>query len=145
MSDSPFKKVDEEWKEQVEREKAQFAKQDPAQRKPAPSAPRAAEAAAPSAARHAAPEAPAPEETGEGESEFQSFVSTLGLQAYMALGEIADPSGRISVNLEQARYLIEVLLLLEKKTKGNLTQQESTMLQSLLYELRVKFVEKKGL
>lgn len=47
-----------------------------------------------------------------------------------------------SVNLELARHTIDILGMLQEKTKGNLTEEEERLLSGMLYELRLKFVEK---
>ncbi len=71
------------------------------------------------------------------------FLSSLSMQALVALGEMAHPAtGLAHEDLEQARYLIDVLGLLQEKTQGNLSQEEAAMLDGLLYELRMKYVER---
>ena len=82
-----------------------------------------------------APELPSPD--------FAFFVTALGMQALLVLGEIEDASGkRAEPDLKQAQYLIDVIQMLSDKTAGNLTKEESAVLQNLLYELRMKFVQK---
>ena len=77
------------------------------------------------------------------EVNFSLFISTLALQAYVALGEVPDPGTKDKrVNLGQAKYMIDMLEIIENKTKGNLTNEEEEMLRQALYELRVKFMEK---
>lgn len=84
-----------------------------------------------------APAAPVPE------SEFIFFVSTLGMQALLALGELAHPvTGEKNTDFAQAKYLIDTLALLEVKTAGNLTEEEGAAMKGLLYELRMIFVDK---
>ena len=112
--DSPSvqKKVDESWKDSVAKEKGSSS------------------AGAP--------------EPAEQESAFSYFLSTLGMQALAALGELEDPAtgGPARPNLPQAKYLIDTLQLLEEKSRNNRTPEEESMLQNLLYELRMKFVQK---
>ncbi|MBI3615916.1 MAG: DUF1844 domain-containing protein [Candidatus Omnitrophica bacterium] len=61
----------------------------------------------------------------------------------MALGEVPHPvTNARQEDLEQARYLIDVLGMLQEKTKGNLTPEEADLLEGLLYELRMKYVAK---
>ncbi len=75
---------------------------------------------------------------------FIPFASSLGLQAMAALGEIKDPARpEAKPDLRQAQYLIDILQMLFEKTQGNLSAQESQIMENLMYELRVKFVEKK--
>lgn len=121
------KRVDENWKEQIEREKEKT-------RDPAEPSPAARPEPGPSRPRGSAP-------TGE----FALFLSTLSMQALMALGEVPHPVTQTAQeDLEQARYLIDVLGMLETKTKGNLTAEEASLLEGVLYELRMKYVAKTG-
>ena len=84
-----------------------------------------------------------PPEAEPQSSDFLGFVSTLAMQAMMALGEIPHPQTQENLqDLPQARYLIDTLKLLAEKTKGNLTPQEENDMKNLLYELQVKFVKK---
>lgn len=77
------------------------------------------------------------------EPNFSFFLSTLGMQALVALGELANPATQDKkADLAQAQYLIEVLRMISEKTKGNLTQEEEAVLRDLLYDLQMKFVEK---
>ena len=74
--------------------------------------------------------------------DFNLFVSSLGMQALMALGEIENPiDKRKQKQLPQAKYLIDTLEMLKTKTIGNLNDQETNTIQTLLYELRMKYVE----
>ena len=74
---------------------------------------------------------------------FTGFVLSLASSAAIHLGDMADPiSGQTSeVNLEGATQMISILGLLEEKTRGNLTAEERQVLEQVLYELRVRFVE----
>jgi hypothetical protein len=73
---------------------------------------------------------------------FSTFVISLSTQALAHLGEIADPvEGRINVDLIGAKQLIDILGMLETKTKGNLDDAEAALLGNCLYDLRLKFVE----
>jgi hypothetical protein len=74
---------------------------------------------------------------------FLSFVYSLGTSALMLLGEnpVQEGAGHAQ-NLVHAQEIIDVLSMLETKTKGNLTQEEETLLQEMLYTLRIKYVEK---
>ena len=79
----------------------------------------------------------------EKDSPFSFFLSTLSMQAMAALGEIPHPAtNQLHEELEQARYLIDVLGMLQEKTKGNLAPEESTLLENILYELRMRYVSK---
>lgn len=72
---------------------------------------------------------------------FSSFVISLGSSALMLMGEQLDPQQKpMSVNLPQAKEIIDLLSILEDKTKGNLTAEEQTVLRDMLYALRMKYV-----
>ena len=74
--------------------------------------------------------------------DFATHVLSLASSAFVALGTVPSPSGETQeTDLETARYLIDVLGMLEEKTKGNLDDAESKLLQSLIYDLRVAFVD----
>lgn len=73
---------------------------------------------------------------------FSTFVFSLGTSALMLMGERLDPGQQeLPVNLPQAKEIIDILSLLEGKTKGNLTADEQSVLTDMLYALRMKFVE----
>lgn len=73
---------------------------------------------------------------------FSSFIFSLGTSALTLMGEQLSPDHPASgVNLPQAKEIIEILSLLEEKTKGNLTEEEATVLRDMLYTLRMKYVE----
>jgi hypothetical protein len=77
---------------------------------------------------------------------FTAFVISLATTAAIHLGDLPDPasSDRAEVNLEGAAQMIEVLSLLDVKTRGNLTAEERQVLEQVLYELRMRFVEAAG-
>ena len=77
---------------------------------------------------------------------FTAFVISLATTAAIHLGDVADPAtgGRPELNLEGAAQMIEILSLLEQKTRGNLTAEERQVLEQVLYELRMRFVEASG-
>lgn len=73
---------------------------------------------------------------------FETLVSTLVTQALFAMGAIADPrTGQRVQHLELARHHIDMLTLLEEKTKGNLSEEEGKMLTSSNYELRSRYIQ----
>jgi len=72
---------------------------------------------------------------------FSSFVISLGSSSLMLMGEQLDPQQTpIPVNLSQAKEIIDLLSVLEDKTKGNLTPDEQMVLRDMLYALRMKYV-----
>ncbi len=77
---------------------------------------------------------------------FTAFVISLASSAAIHFGDLPDPNtGETSpVNLEGAAQMIAILSLLETKTKGNLTVEERQILEQVLYELRMRFVQAVG-
>ena len=73
---------------------------------------------------------------------FSTFITSLGIQAFMKMGELKPPGeGKTEVDLEAAQETIDLLLVLKKKTKGNLTSDEEALLSSLIADLQLKFVQ----
>jgi hypothetical protein len=83
------------------------------------------------------------DQPSEPELSFTAFVLSLASTAAIHFGALADPDSgqRAEPNLEGARQMIEILGLLEQKTRGNLTAEERQVLEQVLYELRLRFVE----
>jgi len=77
---------------------------------------------------------------------FTAFVLSLASTAAIHFGDLPDPvSGQPSEpDLDAASQMIEILGLLELKTRGNLTAEERQLLEQVLYELRLRFVEAKA-
>jgi hypothetical protein len=76
------------------------------------------------------------------EMTFSTFVMGLTTQALMHLGEIPDPMHeQISRDLPAAKQMIDLLAILRDKTKGNLDTAEEQLLGSMLYDLRMRYVE----
>ena len=139
MSDQSQKRVDESWKERVEQEKQQ-TDQPGAQRAPSPVV------QDPSARPSEAKQAPA---AGGGqempEARFDLFVSGLAMDALIALGDVPHPvTKKPAANLVHARYLVDVLGVLEEKTRGNLTVDEERLMKDALYQLRMRYMAKAG-
>lgn len=91
------------------------------------------------------PGSPTPQPTEEAGSglpvTFASFVISLGSSSLMLMGEQLDPQQpAMPVNLPQAKEIIDLLSVLDVKTKGNLTTEEQTVLRDMLYALRMKYV-----
>ena len=80
------------------------------------------------------------------ELSFTAFVLSLASTAAIHFGDLPDPvtGERAELNLEGATQMIEILSLLEQKTRGNLTAEERQVLEQVLYELRLRFVEVSG-
>jgi len=73
--------------------------------------------------------------------DFMMVVSMFATQAFIALGQMPDPaSGQATPNLGLAKHMIDMLAVLEEKTKGNLSEQEATATENLLHQLRMAYV-----
>ncbi|HYE61478.1 MAG TPA: DUF1844 domain-containing protein [Phycisphaerales bacterium] len=125
--------IDTDWKSQAQAEKERLAQ------KAAAAAPKAA-APGPGAAAGGA--------AGQGEGElpqevgFQDLVGLLATQAMSYLGYYPDPqTGQAMVSLEYAKLHIDMLAVLEEKTKNNLSDQEQKFLTKIVSQLRMDFVE----
>lgn len=76
------------------------------------------------------------------EMNFSTFVVSLNASALMHLGLMEDPiQGKKVKNLELGKQTIDILVMLEEKTRGNLTSEEEKLLQTILYDLRINFVK----
>jgi len=116
--DKPKIIIDEDWKSQVQREKEE--------------------------ARKKAEEAPKPEEKPAPEAEeasFEGLVSGLAMQAMIALGVLAPRDAKeVMIDLRGAKYVIDLLIVLRDKTKGNLTPEEQGYLAESLADLQQTYV-----
>ena len=83
------------------------------------------------------------DQQGEGTISFAAFVLSLAHTTAVHFGDIPDPvTGQTNdANLPAAQQMIDILSLLEAKTRGNLTAEERQLLDQILYELRMRFVE----
>jgi hypothetical protein len=74
--------------------------------------------------------------------DFSTFILSLSSSAMVNLGRVPEPgSDTLQVDLAAAKQLIDILGVLEEKTRGNLDENEDKLLTSLLYDLRVQFVD----
>ena len=158
------KRVDDSWKEEVrrEREAAAAAKAAAATTaKPAaagsaapapahdddPLAPQPSTGAAkPAASKTGGPPAPQKPAGTAAEQQatkiFMNFLAGLAQQALMQMGEIESPfSGQREMDLQGARYTIELLSVIEQRTHGNVTEDEATAMKEAIHDLRVRFVQ----
>lgn len=77
------------------------------------------------------------------EPDFSFFVTTLGLQASIFLGLVENPATNTKEeDLPQAKFIIDTLGMLKEKTKGNLSEKETTLLENVLYELRMQYISR---
>ena len=73
---------------------------------------------------------------------FSIFLSSLSMQAMIAMGKVENPINKSAeTNLEQARFLIDTLGLLQEKTVNNLDADEKTLLDDYLFNLRMTYIE----
>ncbi len=115
--------IDEDWKSQAQAEKEALERQ--LHQEP-----------------QAAPDAVAPQSAPLPPATLAVLLTTLATQALVSLGQIPHPvSGKPEVHLDEAQHFIDTLDMLEKKTAGNRTAQETQLLDNLLHELRLGFVE----
>jgi hypothetical protein len=117
--------VDEDWKSQVEKERD--------------AARGTGQAAKPA---EAVPEPPPTRSAGTPPPSLTYLASTLYLQGAIALGLLPHPvSGKPETNFPQARHAIDTLEILQQKTEGNRTADETEEIEAMLHQLRLAFVE----
>ena len=76
------------------------------------------------------------------EVNFSSFILSLSSSVLLHLGEIADPvSGEKRKNMDLAKQSIDIISMLQDKTKGNISQDEGKLIEQMLFDLRMRFVE----
>ena len=110
------KKVDEEWKERQRAEKE----------------------------RPGQPQAPEPKQAGTRmalKPSMEMLIATFTSNALICLGEIVNPVSKSKkVDLGGAKFAIDILQVIQDKTKGNLTEAEGKYLETVLYDLRLRYV-----
>ncbi|MDM8553076.1 DUF1844 domain-containing protein [Desulfobacterales bacterium HSG2] len=83
-------------------------------------------------------------ETQLPEINFATFIFSLHSSVLLQIGLIEDPvTGKKTKNLPAAKQTIDILAMLEEKTRGNLTKEEEGMLKNILYDLRMTFVRER--
>ena len=121
--------VDDDWKAQAQAEKEKLATE--AEAAPAPAEGAAAETGDQAGAPHQLPPA-----------SFSTLISALVTQVLMSLGGYEDPQTKKRyVDLDLAKHHIDMLAVIEKKTAGNLADDEKKLLDSALYETRMQYVQ----
>ena len=83
------------------------------------------------------------EDSGASDLTFSGFIISLATTAAVHFGDLPDPATgeAVETDLPSAARVIELLTMLQEKTKGNLIEQEAQLLDDLLYELRLRFVQ----
>ncbi|MEZ6133309.1 MAG: DUF1844 domain-containing protein [Pirellulaceae bacterium] len=151
QNEEPKLIIDEDWKTQVQREKEELAKkqeekQDASTDSGVSADSPAAEVTSPDkpAADAASPDKPVAEDQPLPPASIMILVTSLGTQAMAAMGLMPGDDGQpLPANFQFAKHFIDLLGVLEEKTKGNLTDEESAYLTDTLYQLRMAFVEVK--
>lgn len=136
------KYIDESWKETASEEKEKLEKINHPSSNNAKGQEAGAESSAIPNAEEEVSSADNPQERGSLEINFINYVTSLAFQAMIFLGEIPNPiTNKVDKNLDQAKFLIDTLGMLREKTKGNLSKQESDILNASIYELQMKYIE----
>jgi|GEM_PF-888299 len=73
--------------------------------------------------------------------DFSTFCFSLGTQALALLGETQIPGQQVPLDLNAAKQTIDILEMLQTKTRGNLSENESKLMSNLLYDLHMKYVQ----
>jgi len=122
------KKIDEDWKRRAQMEKLQDAAKVGDIPPQAGGRPRGEKMHRPAPGRH-------------GEADFLTLVEQLASQALLFMGAVRDPlTGQVQEDPEQAQMAIDLLGVLEEKTRGNLTPEEQAALRQILDDVRMTFV-----
>ncbi len=143
--------VDSDWKEQVAKEKEAILKKEASAVEEADrvqqsdanveasSGETSTEVTEPTSSKSASPtKQPLPP------ASFDVLVSMLFTQAFMSLGQVPNPDGETTVDKPMAKHSIDMIEMLETKTKGNLSSDESKMLGEALHALRMAYVSVRG-
>jgi hypothetical protein len=135
--EKPTLHIDTDWKRQAQEEKKRLAEDEA--RKAKESAAAAPPAASTSPAAPGAPRAAA----GRRElppASFPTLVQSILTQILFYLGELTTRGSEPSVNLDMAKHQIDILGILEEKTRNNLSAEEKQLLDTALYETRMRYV-----
>lgn len=73
--------------------------------------------------------------------DFNTFILSLASATMIDLGEIEGPDGELHPNLPMARHHVDILVMLQEKTRGNLSGEEERILNQVLYDLRMRFIQ----
>lgn len=134
--EQPSLHIDTDWKKQAQEEKRRLAEQEA---KKAAQAPAQEPSSARTPGRRGGPGGRAGRELPP--ASVASLVNTLVTQALFYLGDLAPQGSEPTVNLDMSKHQIDTLSVLEEKTKGNLTEEEQRLLDTALYETRMRYVQ----
>jgi hypothetical protein len=145
--DFPGFSVDTDWKKQAQEEKRRLAEEAERQKAAAPAAIGSAAAGAaisPASATQPPGRAGARSRRARREempeANFVTLVQTLASQALVYLGGVATAAGEAIIDLDTAKHQIDLMAMLEDKTRGSLTPDEQKALDVALYETRMRYV-----
>ncbi len=134
--EKPSLHIDTDWKRQAQEEKKRLAEEEA--KKAKESAPAAPATAAPGAS---APRAAAARGRGElPPANFPTLVQSILTQVLFYLGDLTQRGSEPNVNLDMAKHQIDIMGVLEEKTRGNLSDDEKQLLDTALYEARMRYV-----
>ena len=133
--------IDEDWKTQVQREKELHKQKQQVPQNAVDSVESTADSIAPESETETEQQTSGPQSEAAPPASFEYLVSGMATQALAAMGQLPDEQGKpFPANLEYARHYIDLLGVLETKTKGNLSDHEQRFLQDALHQLRMLFV-----
>lgn len=136
--------MSEEKKDFVIKDRRIFGKENQEQEKKEDKGRASSEEAKEQEKKEAAATMEAKAETQLPEINFATFIFSLNSSVLVQLGIIEDPAtGKKVKNLPMAKQTIDILAMLEEKTRGNLTKEEESMLKNILYDLRILYVKEK--
>ena len=128
MADDKKIIIDEDWKSRVEAEKEEANKTQPK--------------STPQAASSDAPELGDMGDVPMPPASLELLLTMLATEALVALGQVPHPlTQRVHIHRNQAQYLIDMIDVLRQKTKGNLTPDEQQLIEAILHQLRMAFIE----
>ncbi len=129
--DAPKIQIDSDWKAQAQAEKDRLREQEEAAKTSAAASGGGAEGQAGAGERGEFPAA-----------SWETLMGSMVSQAMMYMGAYADPrTGQPMIELDAARHYVDLLGVLEEKTKGNLEEEEAKNLSTVIYELRMRYVQ----
>ena len=136
--EQPSLHIDTDWKKQAQEEKRRLAEQEQKKAAAAAAAPKPAPAEPTGMPR--AGGGPGGRERAMPAASFTTLVQSIVTQILFYLGELSARGTEPSLNLDMAKHNIDMLGVLEEKTKGNLTDEEQRLLDGALYESRMRYV-----
>lgn len=140
--ETPKLHIDSDWKAQAQAEKDRLSEKESARAAASGGAQHRGQPGAQHGPQHGAQLGDHPDEGELPPADFRALVATLASQAMMGLGAYADPqSGRAVIDIQGAQFAIDLLGVIEEKTRGNLTADEASELTEILAQLRARFVQ----